>query len=97
MIYVVLASMKESATRRDAMKRRLEFHFPDEVKIVGEYWLQATRPQVITIVDTGSPAAITATIAQWDDLYELDVFPALPAEEGLELAKHLFAREGLLV
>lgn len=97
MLFVILCDMKEGTTRDVATTRRLEFQFPEGIKIVGEYWLEATKPQVVLIAEADSVAPMMAATRAWDDLYEFKVYPAVTAKEGLEIAKQMGVKQAMPV
>jgi hypothetical protein len=41
------------------------------------------------IVETDSCGPMMAAMAPWDDVFSWTVVPAVTAEQGLELAKHM--------
>jgi len=59
------------------------------LKLVAEYRLQANDPDVISIFEADSVAPIMATLVEWGDIFEFTVIPAIPVEEGLQLAQRM--------
>lgn len=96
MLFVKLAKAKEGTTSKQTIARRLEYHYPDNVHVVGEYWLTG-KTSVITIFEADSPAAGMEMVTAWDDLFDISIYPAVTAEEGLKLAKEMFAKRALPV
>ena len=86
MLFVALAKSRPG-TSREATARRLQWQYPDGMRVVAEYWLQTSDPAVIIVAEGDSVVPIMVTIAQWDDVFDITVIPAITAEEGLELAK----------
>ena len=78
-------------TIRDRIQRRMDWNLPDDVELVAEYWLPAHDPHVILITEAKSLASILAAQADWDDVFEMNTFPAMTVEEGLELGKKMMA------
>lgn len=89
MLFVTLARAKPGSTVRERMARRLDWSFPEGARIVAEYWLQTEDPTVVMAVEADSMAPIMAAIAQWDDVLDIQVFPAVTAEEGMQLARRM--------
>jgi hypothetical protein len=58
---------------------------------IGEYWLLSDNPTLITIAEAENVASMMRALADWDDVFEFTVLPAMTAEEGLQLAKQLAA------
>ena len=75
---------------KDRVPRRLNWQYPAEVQVVGEYWVLGNDPAVIVMADTELPA-LMAALADWDDAFDFTVAPALTAEQGLELSKQMLA------
>jgi hypothetical protein len=91
MLFVVLANVK-AGTSKERIARRAQWRLPEGVRLVAEYWLQSENPGVIDIIETDRVAPIMAGIADWDDVYEFTVVPAITAQEGLELAKQMMQK-----
>jgi hypothetical protein len=54
---------------------------------VAKYWLQSTDPSipnVIAVCEADDIASITASLAVWDDVFDITAVPAVTSEEGLE-------------
>lgn len=88
MLFVVLLKVR-TGTVKERMARRVQWQYPEGVRPVAEYWLQTTDPACITIMEADSIAPIMAATAEWDDVFEITVIPAITAEEGLRLAKKM--------
>jgi hypothetical protein len=54
---------------------------------VAEYWLQTPDPACIAVFTADHIAQIWAATAGWDDVFEISIYPATTAQEGLELLK----------
>ena len=88
MLFVSLLKVR-SGTMKERMTRRVGWQYPDGMRPVAEYWLQTPDPAVISIAEADSVAPIMAVVAQWDDVFDITVFPAVTAEEGLQLAQQM--------
>ncbi|MCL4535515.1 MAG: DUF3303 family protein [Bacteroidetes bacterium] len=88
MLFVALCRVK-AGTRRERASRRLQWQYPEGAKLVAEYWLQAEDPNVISVFETDSSAAIMAALGAWDDVFDISVLPAVTAEEGMQIAKQM--------
>jgi len=91
MLFVALSKVK-GGTNKERTARRIEWKYPEGMHLVAEYWLQTENPSVITVAEADSIVPIMAAIAAWDDLFEITVFPAITAEEGLEFAKQMMQK-----
>ena len=88
MLFACLMSVK-SGTAKERIARRAEWKYPDGIKVVGEWWPQTPHPACITICEADSIAPIMAAVADWDDVFNITVVPAVSAEEGLQLAQQM--------
>ena len=88
MLFVSVGKSKESTTK-DRVGRRVNWNYPPGMNVLAEYWLVGGEITVITIVEADSSAAIMASIADWDDVFDFQVSPALTAEEGLAAAEQM--------
>ena len=88
MLFVALLKATASTTK-ERIARRAQWQFPEGIRPVAEYWLQTSDPTVIAIFETDSVAPIMATLAEWGDVFDITVVPAVTAEEGLQLAQQM--------
>jgi hypothetical protein len=88
MLFVALGKVR-SGTTRERVARRVNWQYPDGLKMVAEYWLQTTDPNIISIAEADSIAPVMAATAAWDDVLDWTVVPAIAAEEGIQLAKQM--------
>lgn len=72
---------------QEGLRRRLQWTPPEGIKILGEYWLQGAPGRVIAISEASSPGPIMMVNAAWGDIFDIEVIPAVTAEEGLKLAE----------
>ena len=91
MLFVSIGKAKAASTTKQRVGRRVNWKYPADMRVIGEYWLQSNDPTLITIVETESVASIMSAVAAWDDVFDFTVLPAMAAEEGLRLAKQLAA------
>jgi hypothetical protein len=59
------------------------------MKPIEEYWLQLPNPSVVSIFEADNIAPIMAATAEWGDVLDISVYPAITASEGLKLAKQM--------
>jgi hypothetical protein len=88
MLFVALFKAKAS-TPKERIARRAQWQIPEGIRPVAEYWLQTADPTVVGIFEADSVAPIMATLAEWGDVFEISVVPAVTAEEGLQLAQQM--------
>ena len=85
MIFVAL--LKRKVPTSETMPRRLEWEYPEGMKVIAEYWLQSADPACITVFEADSVGPMMATSAAWGDFFDITVIPAVTAEEGIAMAK----------
>jgi len=76
----------------ESMKRRTEWKEPQGLKPIAEYWLQTNSPRVIAIFEADNIAPIMEANGAWNDLFDINVVPAVTAEEGLKLASQMMPK-----
>ncbi len=91
MLFVTIGKAKATSTTKQRVARRIEWKYPAGVKVVGEYWLQSNDPTLIVISENEDVGSLMEAIADWDDVFDLTVLPAVSAEQGLQLAKQMAA------
>ncbi len=91
MLFVCIAKAKAPSTTKQRVARRVNWKYPAGMRVIGEYWLQGNDPTLINIVETESVAPIMTAVADWDDVFDFTVLPAVTAEEGLQVAKKMAA------
>jgi hypothetical protein len=75
--------------------RRFDYISPEDMTIVGEYWLATDAPGVILVVEAEAMAPLMAAVADGDSVFQLTIVPAVTAEDGMRLAKERLAHEEL--
>ncbi len=88
MLYVALMRLREGKLQ-DAMARRLQWEEPEGMQVIAEYWLQTEDPMVVNVFETDSQEAMIANTVAWTDIFEGRVFPAIKAEDGINLIKQM--------
>ncbi len=90
MLFVTIGKYKATSTAKQRAARRVAWKYPAGMRVIAEYWLQAhdpTLPGLIVVSESDDVAPIMSAIADWDDIINLTVGPALTAERGLEWVK----------
>jgi Domain of unknown function (DUF3303) len=88
MLFVTLGKVRASTTR-ERVARRMQWSYPDGVRLIAEYWLQTPDPQIIVVSEADSIVPIMAATSAWDDVFSFTVVPAVTAEQGIEIAKRM--------
>jgi len=86
MLFVSLMRLREGKMQ-SAMAQRMQWEYPEGVKLVAEYWLPTNDPSVINILEVDDPGSIMLMRSAWDDTFDIKVFSAMTAEEGMDWIK----------
>jgi len=87
MLFVALFKGRSTEEKRT---RRMEWDYPEEgVQPVAEYWLQSRDPIVVAVFEADHIGQLWATFAEWGDLFEIAIHPAVTAEDGLEMLNQM--------
>jgi hypothetical protein len=86
MLFVIMGKAK-AGTARERLARRVNWQYPEEIRVTAEYWLPTNDPKMIAVAEADSIAPIMRAIGDWDDVLDVTVVPAMTAEQGLELAR----------
>ena len=95
MDFVVLLKFRSSLSAADmdgALMRRAAWKYPDDVRVIAEYWPLSSAVQVVSIVAAESIEKMMELVFEWDDVFDIDIHPAVSAEEGLRIGPEVFAR-----
>ena len=87
MLFVALLTLRPGTTFQEGGARRVQWQYPEGVNVLGEYWLETDSPRVIAIMEAESMAPFGAIRMEWGDMFDIDVFPAVTAEEGMEMVR----------
>ena len=88
MLFVALLSVK-AGTPKENMARRAQWTYPEGVKTVAEYWLQTNNPTVISILEAASTAPLMQISAEWGDVFDITIVPAITGEKGMQIAQRM--------
>ena len=94
MIYVWLADMQPGLTREqrdEALIRRAAWKWPDNVKVLGEYWPLGEAPAVISIFEADDFSGIMELSLTWADKFKITCVPACTPEQGLQWGPTIIA------
>jgi hypothetical protein len=95
MDFVVLLKFRSSLSAADAdaaLGRRGAWNYPDGIKLIAEYWPLSSAVQVVSILSADSIEKILEFFFEWTDVFDIDVHPAVSAEEGLRIGPEVFGR-----
>ncbi len=94
MLFLVLLSTKPGTDFQEGAARRLQWSPPEGMNVVAEYWLETGSPRVVATVEAENMAPFGQLRMEWGDLFEIDVFPAVTAEQGMEMLRQAMAEQG---
>lgn len=94
MLFVLLLKTRPGSTFQEGGSRRLQWQYPEGLNVLGEYWLETDAPRVVSIVEAENTAPFGAIRMQWGDLFDIDVFPAVTAEQGMEMLRQAMSEQG---
>lgn len=95
MDYVMLLRWKQGLTRaqRDgALANRAGWKYPSGIDVIAEYWPAAEDPAVVSIFKTDDFGPIMEIEFTWGDIFDITVFPAVSAEDGLKVGPDAIGR-----
>jgi hypothetical protein len=92
MLFVTLGNARDSTTK-SRVARRAGWKYPEGIRVIGEYWLMRPDPFLVLISESDSPESMLAALADWDDVMDITVTPAVSSEQGLKAAAALLAAQ----
>jgi hypothetical protein len=95
MDYVMLLRWKQGLTRdqRDgALINRAGWKYPSGVEVIAEYWPAAEDPAVVSIFRAEDFGALMELEFTWGDVFDVTVYPAVSAEDGLKIGPDVMGR-----
>ena len=95
MLYVMTLKWQQGLSReqRDgALMRRAGWNYPNGVKVHGEYWPSSESLAVVSVFETDDSAALMELGFTWGDVFQIEITPAVTAEDGLRIGPEVMAR-----
>ena len=87
MMFVALLKPRGTATFQEGVARRMQWDYPEGVRVLGEYWLETEYPRVVSVMEADGMDAFGQIRMHWNDMFEIEVFPAMTEEQGMEMAR----------
>ena len=82
-----------SAAEADAaLGRRAAWKYPEGIKVIAEYWPLSSAVQVVSLLAAESIEKIMELVYEWNDVFDIDVYPTVSADEGLRIGPEVFGR-----
>lgn len=92
MEFVALLSFRPGADRDAALIRRASYQFPEGIRPIAEYWPVSSSVQVVLVFAADSWAPVMELELEWTDAFDINVSPAVSAEEGLKVGTEVYGR-----
>jgi Protein of unknown function (DUF3303) len=87
MMFVALLKTRGNNTFQEGVARRMQWDYPEGVRVLGEYWLETESPRVVSIMEAGSMDVFGQIRVHWNDMFEIEIFPAVTGEQGMKMAR----------
>jgi hypothetical protein len=91
MRFVIIGKAKAASTTKTRIFRWVNWNCPADLRVIEEYWLPNNDPTLIAILETQDVGAVVRAVADWEDVFDLTVSPAMTAEQVRQLAKQMAA------
>jgi hypothetical protein len=86
MLFLTIGKAKPGFTYEERVARRMEYLYPEGVKVLAEYWTPMSDPAVIVITEAETVTPIFQSLRVWEPYFDFTIVPAMTAEDGLKLA-----------
>jgi hypothetical protein len=93
-LFVALLTTRGGGTFQEGVARRLQWQYPEGVNLLAEYWLETEAPRVVSVIEAQSMDPFGQIRMDWGDMFEIEVFPAVTGEQGMEMARQAMSGEG---
>src|SRR3954454_1982571 len=87
MLFVTLLSTRPGFPFQEGVAKRLQWEYPQGANVLAEYWLETEAPRVIAVVEAESMDPFGQIRMDWSEMFEIDLYPVVTAEQGLEMAR----------
>lgn len=94
MLFVALLETRPGSTFQEGGARRLGWEYPEGVDVLAEYWLETDSPRVVAIMEAESLGPFGDIRMHWGDLLDIEVFPAVTGEQGMEMLRQTMPPQG---
>ena len=94
-MFVALLSTRPGNTFQEGVARRMQWDYPEGANGLAEYWLETEAPRVVSIVEAESMDVFGQIRMAWGDMFEIEVFPALTGEQGMEMARQAMSGQAV--
>lgn len=98
MLYVMTGQWQPGLTReqRDgALIRRAQWTYPGGARVVGEYWPASETLAIVSVFEADDFAPLMEISLTWGDVFQIEVTPAITAEDGLRVGPEAMTRRAV--
>src|SRR6478609_3331206 len=74
-----------AAERDAALGRRANWQYPDGVRVIAEFWPMSSDITVVSVFSADEIDGIFQFELEWSDVFDIEVHPAVSAEDGLRI------------
>ena len=93
MLFVTLLSTRPGFTFQEGVAKRLQWEYPEGANVLAEYWLETDSPRVVSVMEAEDMAPFGAIRMHWGDLFDIEVYPAVTSEQGMEMLRQAMAQQ----
>jgi len=87
MLFVALLKNRAAGTFQEGVARRMQWDYPEGANVLAEYWLETETPRVVAVMEAENMSVFGQIRMDWGDMFEIEVFPAVTGEQGMEMAR----------
>jgi hypothetical protein len=62
------------------------------VQVIAEYWPSSASVQVVSIFSADSSEAMLELELEWGDVFDIAIYPAISAQDGLRIGPDVIGR-----
>lgn len=90
--FLKFRSSVPGAERDAALMRRASWQYPTGTTMIAEYWPLSGDCQVVPVFRADTFGPIMEVESEWNDVFDISIFPAVSAEVGLQVGADVFSR-----
>ena len=69
MMFVALLKTRGNNTFQEGVARRMQWDYPEGVRVLGEYWLETESPRVVSVMEADGMEAFGQIRMHWNDMF----------------------------
>jgi hypothetical protein len=95
MLFVALLKNRAAGTFQEGVARRMQWDYPEGANVLAEYWLETEAPRVVAVMEAENMDVFGQIRMDWGDMFEIEVFPAVTGEQGMEMARRAMSGQAV--